>query len=77
VLAVSVPLLGAVKRNHTLRPRLPLPHPGAGSVESVVAAVVVTMVLYDVVVMAVALLHVSFVPAAVGTSVRVGVGGAV
>lgn len=40
VFAVSVPLLGAVKRYQTLLPRLWFPQLGAGSLASVVAAVV-------------------------------------
>ena len=37
VFAVSVPLLGAVNRYHTLLARLRFPHATAGSVASVVA----------------------------------------
>ena len=77
---MSVPLLGAVNRYHTLFPRLPLPHPGIGSVASKVAPLVTMLLEYGVVPMLTALAHASLncgAPGFVGVRVAVMVGVAV
>lgn len=78
VLAVSVPVVGAVNRYHTLRARLRLPQLGDGSVGSVVAVAVEVVLEYGAALMVVALPHASLETPGVGVEgrgvwVRVGV----
>ena len=66
MLAVNVPVLDAVKRYHTLRPRLPLPHAGNGSLPSIEAVAVADVAVNGAAAMLVAAAHVSLAGPAAG-----------
>ena len=72
--ATIVPALGAVNRYHTVFCRLLFPQPGIGSVPSIVAVLVFTLLENGVLAMFVALAHASFAGTPVGVIVEVFVG---